>query len=592
VLEKLLQSRLGENAVEVIDLARTGIALEIGDLALSATELKPDAVVLFCGNNWKFFPIQREDMSYLSGIISNGGAAGYKEYAEQIVRRRAQQTIKAVASWYANKGIPLLWIIPEFNLGEWRDPVVNAPYLPAGNNREWLLHKKAGREALYVGDFQAGADAARRMIDIDEGTNAAGFYLLAESSRGLGDLDMARHSLELARDACIWDSAMIYAPRCFSLTQNALREQTANYKVELVDTPKLFSEYLSGGIPDRRLFIDYCHLTSEGIRVTMAAAASSLLRSLKRREVAWRDMLTGAPAPTKEVESEARFLAAIHNAHWWQGCDLVQYCSSQAVSHSPRIGPVMKAFLDLQTRRAPMLMCRSAEQIVELASAQIQHYLFRYTNQQLDQLLLATIVDALKGIGGDVQAQVDQLRVEEHSVAARETNLLDYYYNSSANQAHEVRWVTPLLSTAVPLDRDFYVAFSEQSKFIFVGQKDCPVTLDLTCRIPYPERAEETVAIYLNDEHLGDITCGTEWGRYEIAVPTVKEGLNHISICWPLPEFRGADALDKAANDIVCGRVLDLYCPFGEIHSFTASGSWKLQEATASDRTQTARSLD
>lgn len=587
VLEKILQARLGEDAVEVIDLARTAIAFEIRDVALSAIALEPDAVVMFCGNNWRCsFPVRPVDMPYLSSAIRERGIPGCKEYAESSLRSQAERVIHDVATLYAAKGIPLLWIIPEFNLGDWRDPVANAPHLANGGNREWLAHWRTARTSLSAGNYDAAAEAARQMINIDQGVSAAGFYVLAECSRERGDLDAARHSLEMARDACIWDTSILYSPRSFSLTQKTQRELAVDYTNDVVDSPALFKEYLNGGIPDRRLFIDYCHLTTEGIQVTMAAAASSLMRSLNGPEVPWRELLVNAPAPSKEVESEAHFLAAVHNAHWWQGRDLVQYYSSQAVYHSQHIVPVLKSYLDFQTRRTPLLMCTSAEKVVEFGSPQIQHYLFRYNNQQLDELLLGTIVQALKDVDSEAKQQLDQLRIQEHSVASFETNLLDYYYNSSAHQPHEVGWVTPLLSTIVALERHYYRAFSQESKFIFVAGKDCPVALDLVCRIPYPEHKEEEIAVRFNGEHITKLSGSSEWGRYQIIVPAkmVKEGLNEIAVIWPTPDFPGEEALEKAANDIIHGKSVDFCCPFGEIHAFFAGDGTKVEPTSTLDQ--------
>src|SRR5580698_3343103 len=51
-LEKVLHAQMGQDAVEVIDLARTNLGFEVQDLAVAALELEPDAVVIFSGNNW------------------------------------------------------------------------------------------------------------------------------------------------------------------------------------------------------------------------------------------------------------------------------------------------------------------------------------------------------------------------------------------------------------------------------------------------------------------------------------------------------------------------------------------------------------
>jgi hypothetical protein len=59
-------------------------------------------------------------------------------------------------------------------------------------------------------------------------------------------------------------------------------------------------------------------------------------------------------APSKEVEAEAAFLAAVHNAHWWQSRDLVEHFCSRAVQNSSKITRMMTTFSELQICRAPM----------------------------------------------------------------------------------------------------------------------------------------------------------------------------------------------------------------------------------------------
>jgi hypothetical protein len=571
VLAKILELRMGRGEVEVIDLARTSMGLEIRDLALSAAVLEPDVVVLFCGNNWRYeLPKNPADAGHLATAVRERGAAGYKEHAEEIVRGRAEEVIGEISSFYAEKGVPLLWIAPEFNLGDWRDPVANAPHLPDDGNRLWMYHRETAQTALSARDFDTAANAARRMIELDHGTSAAGYYLLADCARATGDLEVAGSALESARDAHIWDPAIIYAPRSGSPVLEALRKQAGKHGNTLVDSPELFKDYLDGEIPGRRLFIDYCHLTSEGIRVTMAAAASAFLRSLKEGEIAWRDLLVDAPEPSAKTESETYFLAAVHNAHWWQGRDQVEYYVAQSFQRSQHITPVMAAFLELQTRRAPLVMCSAAEQILKSGSPQIQHYLFGYNRQCLDPLLTDAIAKSLKGIDAGVRRRVDRLRIEEHAVGSRQTDLLAYYYNSSTRQPHEVEWVKPGIASHY---RNYYKAFSPRSRFIFVGEYGRPAQLDITWRIPYPARVEETVSIYVNDEHIGDMVGGAEWGRYEIPLPgnLVRDGLNEIALQWPSPNFPGIEAIEKISDDVLAGEMPDPYYSFGDVHAFTAS---------------------
>src|SRR5262249_17051846 len=153
------------------------------------------------------------------------------------------------------------------------------------------------------------SESAKKMIELDKGVNATGFYILAQHSLESGDQDAARRYLEMARDSVIWDTSRIISPRPHRIIQDSMR---AEVKEGLVDLPDLFKEYLSGGLPDRRLFFDYCHLNVDGIRTAMAAAASCVLRSLKGVEIPWNELADRRIAPSHELEAEASFLAAIH----------------------------------------------------------------------------------------------------------------------------------------------------------------------------------------------------------------------------------------------------------------------------------------
>src|SRR5258707_1742228 len=325
-LEKILQSQLGQDQVEVIDLARTNLGFDVGELALAALQLEPDAVVIFSGNNWRgAFPPKPADVVKIDALLREEGMAGPMRLAEHHLGELVADTVKTVASAYQQRGIPLLWIIPEFNLRDWRDPLIGAPHLDGDKNRQWLEYERKARAALEAGDISEAATLAESMVELDERTSVAPLYVLAECQRRKGDLAGCRQYLEMARDSVIWDSSKSASPRAYSITQKVLRERAEEQGSGIVDTPRLYSEYLQGGIPDRRLFLDYCHLTSEEIQLTMAAAVSSLLRSLHKKEVPWVELLDKAPMPSREIEAEAAFLAAVHNAHWWQSEDLVQH---------------------------------------------------------------------------------------------------------------------------------------------------------------------------------------------------------------------------------------------------------------------------
>lgn len=574
VLETILQSQLGHGEVEVVDLARTDLGLEtLAELAASVPTLEPDAVVILAGNNWHPCPKSPDEIRNVVTILRESGVRGLKAYAETKLISSVQRLVKSVASAYESLSIPVVWVIPEYNLADWRDPETNAPHLAGAANQEWISLWRDARGALSRGDVNSALELATRMTDLDGGVSATGLRILAECNQRLGNKDAARRFMELTRDALVWDPSITLSPRPYAAVQETLRAEAAKHNHEAVSLPEIFKEHLNGDLPDRRVFIDYCHLTAEGMRVAMSATASCLVRCFKGVDVHWTRMADQRIAPTQEVEAGASLLGAIHNAHWGQDYDLVQYYCNRAIESSPKIAQVMVRLIDLQTRQAPMWMCRSAEQIAGLTSQAIQHYLFRFNGQLLDRLLLDSMVGSLKKMGINAREQLDKLRREEHGVGHKEVDLLDPYYYRTSPQQRELGWKL-LVNPSIPVNNDYYKGYGPESHFYFVGEARQSVRLRLTCRLPDLAAAGGHIFVEVNGKRVGEIQVGHKWQavEHEISGDAVRNGVNELTIRWPLPAFDGKKALMAASDDLLQGVVPDFFPVFGEIHSFTASG--------------------
>jgi hypothetical protein len=488
-----------------------------------------------------------------------------------------RQVVSDLASEYKSSGVPLVWIIPESSLGDWREPVTNAPYLPGDSNREWLNLYEEAQAALSNGDPARAEKLAERMIEIDQGVCLGGFYILADCRRLANDIDGERKYLELARDAQCWGSSVI--PKPYTVTQQVIRDEMGKHGQQVVDLPVIFREHLKGGLPDRRLFLDHCHMTAEGIQVAMAAAASCVLHSLKGVEVSWPALLNDDIAPPPAIEAEASFLAAIHGAHWWQSYDVVRHFCARALSYSPQVAELMLNYIDLQNQKAlPLGMSEAEEQILHLGSALIHRYLFRYNDKRLDKVLLGAMVDALEEVGIGARARLKRLRREEHSVKLGEVDLLSYYYHSAAQQPQELEGLNWRGKYRLSYEIRYFRAYWPESRFVFVGEAGSAVNLCLTCRLPKPAPGEGKITIALNGEPQVEMTIGAEWSTWDITLPgeAVLDDLNEISVRWPMPEFQSAEALSQVAMRLCELKLPNFFPVFGEIHSFTASDGQQL----------------
>jgi hypothetical protein len=221
-------------------------------------------------------------------------------------------------------------------------------------------------------------------------------------------------------------------------------------------------------------------------------------------------------------------------------------------------------------------MSRAAEEFSELGSGLIQFYTIQYSKQLLDNLLLDAMESSLKRVGDGERARLERLQREEHSVAHRDNNLLDYYYCSAARQPRELMWAFAMqgMSPLLRMRSDYYKAYGVESRFVFVGETDCPVGLRLTCRLPRRPAAEGAIRIEVNGHYIGEMVIGRDWETWHISVnqEMVRDGLNEVVIRWPLPEFPDKEALDVMFEHLVDDGIYpDFYPVFGEVHSFVAS---------------------
>lgn len=583
VLQTMLEDHFGKDQVEVIDLARTNLSFEIRELALAALQLEPDVAVFFAGNNWdkKTSLPTFSDLANMNKAIETEGMAGVKRVADEYIERTARTIVKDVVSEYKNAGIPVIWLIPEFNLYDWREPFTNAPYLSDDRNREWIAAMKEAQQAFSAGDYPKAEQQAAKAIELDQGTTAAPYYILTECREHANDIDSARKYLEMARDAQSWDNSIMYIPKNYDIAQRILREQLPQHDVQVVDMPLVFKQYLNGGIPGNRMFVDYCHMTSEGIQIAMGHAASCVLRALKGIEQPWHALIGDHTAPSAQTEAEASFLAAIHNAHRYQRFKMVRHFCARAVSYSKHIAEIMLNYMELQVlNKAPLRMSEAELQIFNLGSPLIHHYLFRNNDKRLDKTLLTAIVDALEEAGIPARERLEQLYREEHSTRVDSTDLLHPFYIQSADQPHELEALCWPIAR-VDYDPRYYRAYWTESKFVFIGEPGHSVHLSMTARLSKYADEEGKITLDCNGKPQVELNLTKEWSAWTVTIPgdVVRDGLNVIEIHWPIPEkFRTDEALAEVMSKMCQLKYPEYYPIFGEIHVFTASNAAQVAE--------------
>lgn len=560
VLQAMLRAAVAADDIEVIDLARTDLQLKpLLELAESAVALEPDALVIFGGNNWH--PISGlgpADLREIARLI--GGGQSWKEvktYLERRLREQVRFLLAGLSRISKQHNLPVLILIPEFNLLDWRSDSDGPALLNDADLLAWLKTRQAAEQALADGRLTEAERLAQSLSELDGGTTPDGFNLLSAVKRQAGVKSGLRQILEQARDAGI-SLPRHQTPRCFSTIQEVLRQEAAAHGLTVVDLPQRFEQYLDGDLPGRRLFLDYCHLTLEGMRVAMAAAAAPLLAALSRTTPTWQSLVATEFAVSDKVMAEASFLAAVHNANWGNSAELVHFHLAAAIKQHPPVATLMRQYLDFHLRRAPSPLCNTFEQMARTANFSLISLLFRSprTEKNINFGLVKALVEVLAPMQPDIREDVQELLIAEHATTGPR-NLLQKLYCGTAT---EQKW-----------DQDryaYYRASRRRSEFMFVCHAPAETELRITSRSHLSGNGEE-IEVWVNDTSLHRFNATTRWQNVVFKIPAQRlaKGINKLEIVWPETGWAYPERAAEIGKALEAGRVPEVGPIYGELHT-------------------------
>ncbi len=586
----------GAGAFEVVDLARTNETL--GPLVATveaAMQLAPDLLVIYTGNNWNlletpelspYAPSVRARQSYAESLAA-GGILGPARRARMEIAQLAGEAFSTIAAL----GVPVVLVIPEVNLGDWESlqPVV---WLPGEGTARWYEAYGRAIARLAQGKAEEAEAAAWEMVELDGGSNPTPFRLLA---RALA----LRGRSEDERDACISEVdgqpyallAFLGAPQATTVVREILEHAAERHGFAAVDLRPVFAEHGGSPLPGRRFFLDYCHLTVEGMQVAMAAVAAAVAANVEVLRLAgpeeaprrprenWRDLLKRLPAPSvsPEADAVAKLGAALHNAHRLlpvlpgTKLALLEHWCQAALDASPGAA---QALLDVAGARATpgpaVLSAAFGRNFASPYRLLLQH---GWRWDFLDADLLLAIGNVLTRAG--------------HERAGEEiADLLLAGYPLPAEGADLSR--PPFL--AEPLARFFPEAMAgagggiagratyrspwPESVFCLICDATRDVELILTARLPALPRAvrQGEVTLEIDGRFLGKIDLTERFRRHTLRIGRgwLHRGLHRLALRWPPPPPQGEAALAEARRRLEEGIEADLHPVFGEVFSFLA----------------------
>ncbi|MCC6749148.1 MAG: hypothetical protein IT371_15915 [Deltaproteobacteria bacterium] len=576
LIEEQLRILRGPGLFEVIDLSRVSQTLSSClDIAVQALQLKPDIMVFFAGNNWPRKTYADADLRASQDhaeIIRGEGIAGL---ARAMYRETADATemgisyLSQVAAAGNAKGI---FVIPETNLIDFHIP--QPVWWMAGDGvRRWHALFEQGSAALGRGEHEKALSLAEQLFELDEGQCASSLRLGGLAYRALGRTEEAAAALRAEAAACGWDATFDFATRVTPEQQELFRSHAAFEDWGVVDLPRIFAEHTGTPLSDRRMFLDYCHMSHEGLRVTAAAIAAEILRvagSTRPGEVEWQKVFERAPAPpSAEVQARALFHAASHNVDCMnvvarRGA-LAEEFIAEAVSISPGILDTVQDYATARLSRCEPVLSTGARRVLDSA------YVLSTKPYLLREIAAPTMNAAMRVLerhGRPVEPILTALLRAPRGRRRGGIDLVDGYYRDDLVRLHPRAMFGTMLR--VP-------AVWPTSSFFLPATGDRGLTLEATLRLPANLAGEgaRPVRFFVNGREVGSSRTSSRWQkvRLEVAPGVLRRGTNEVMLRWPEPPAVTEGAMGELVNRMELGYPTCLHPVLGEVASLVARGA-------------------
>jgi len=408
------------------------------------------------------------------------------------------------------------------------------------------------------------------MLVIDIGCLANGYEILARCRLASRDYASARNFLELAKDAS-HALPINLAPRCYSVVQEIMRREAYRHGIHLVDLPRIFAHQYKDELPGRCLFLDYCHLTSEGVRLAMDAAARELFSAWKMsNKGSIEEWPSTSVQADKKLEAHAHFMAAVHNARCGQSYEIIRYHCEAALKYMPEIADTMKLYLEAHLQPFPLLMAQAFWKMCEYSRRAIAQTV-RSTSRKEDisLSLVNAVSDALEPFYTGIKGQMDNMLRRAFELGKSSKDILLKPFCNVAVYRPERDW---------EYRTTCFYSYSRCTSINIAADKESVVRIDFTFRVPQAELSRGPVRVFIRENAIYTAEVLANWQKCTFFVPgtLICDAPTELVIEWPEPSWTKEQRIEGVVSNMVRGPIAGAFFPdvlavFGEIQSLIAT---------------------
>jgi hypothetical protein len=554
-----LQSALDQmgESCEVVDLAIAAMRpRHLLGLIRELPAIQPDVVVLFGGNNWHWEFDQDSAAGEDATALAEAFGRGVEHYKEEFDRRCiggiSERILGALAGTARELGIPAVIVVPEFNLADWRDDLP-LPLLKSGSAGEWHRLRAEADAACEGAQWEKVERLASRMQAVDHGLAPHASRLLARVAMARGSPAEARAHLEAAKDS-VGGLPYLSCPRCLSTTQAVLRSAEKRFDMAVVDLPRLLAR--DGDIPGRMYFMDYCHMTAQGIGIAMQAAAAAVSGVLSPGAGSRSPARIALPEPDPAVAAVAHVLASIHNSILGQPPEVVAHHLREALRlEVGTASRLLAAFLCARASEFPDWL--NEDLALACSQSNARRHLIRTIHASEGRHFPSSLLDSAR-----------DLLPEAWMISCRQAIAREI---AVSRQSRRIDLLEPGFQQAsLHLRRAAYLAEKDRrTEFRFFCPEASEMKIRLCCRTPGAVDPAQVVTISFGSNPVWSGHVGAAWKDLEIGFRGVPpaDGVGTLTLEWPDVSADSTAAWKSAQESLDRGEAPDVYLTFGEIHS-------------------------